>query len=164
MTLRLRAFCVRPSDGRNTFGVVDKRKSSELTCQCASAKYDKLVRGVDSGVSAEWLEERDSIERIDRINVEHYADTHVQCAPSGNYQSLQCANETCLCVSGQHGLPITDSDSILEHDLLVHNSKQHSRDPSIETLLGPRGVSTPAAVIYGALNTLACCEYSLVQY
>ena len=145
------AFCVNPSDGKNTFGVVDSHKGNDLRCKCSAAMRNKL----ENGGSNHW-DNRQFIDEINRINVDHLADTHIKCKPSGNYQELQCVNETCICVDEVHGFPMTNTEDIIDQ-LLLSKKKQDSIYSSASFRFDKSSVITPAAVIYGAMNTLACC-------
>ena len=85
--------------GKYTFGMTVKDSPTEsaenMTCQCAKMFQDKLVTG-----------------RVDRDYMEHYAEVHQKCDSSGNFEPLQCINQTCFCVDVKTGRPKFDQVAI----------------------------------------------------
>ena len=50
--------------------------------------------------------------RVDRDYMEHYAEVHQKCDSSGNFEPLQCINQTCFCVDVKTGRPKFDQVAI----------------------------------------------------
>ena len=88
----IRCFCVEPESGQYTFGMTVKDSATEsaenVTCQCSQYFHERLVKG-----------------RVDKDYMEFHAQVHQKCDSSGNFEPLQCINQTCFCVDVKTGKP-----------------------------------------------------------
>ena len=91
----IRCFCVNPSDGKFTFGMTVKDSTTEsaqnVSCKCADHFHTTL-----------------ELHRNDKQNMQHYAQVHQKCDTAGNFEKLQCINQTCFCVDEKTGKPEFD--------------------------------------------------------
>lgn len=142
-----RAYCVNPNDGKPTFGIIDSHRSVNQTCKCSQTMQDKLALAIDR------LDPSNKHNvQLDKVITVFNSDTHMKCKFSGNFQEVQCMNETCLCVNEKTGKPILDPKEIINNDWARNNAK------TLYQPLKPEYVRWQSAVVYGALNRLVCCK------
>ncbi|XP_054169311.1 uncharacterized protein LOC128966487, partial [Oppia nitens] len=97
-----KCFCVNPIDGKPTFGLSLRSSAENITCQCAQHFYEKFT----------YDPSRNKQYDVDLANLEHWSQIHSKCDHTGNYEALQCINQTCFCVDEKTGRPLASKTSM----------------------------------------------------
>lgn len=108
--------------------------------------YEKLSLGIDR-----LAPERNDI-KLDKVITEFFADTHMKCSHTGNFQQVQCINETCTCVDEKTGQPVLNVKELLIENSIVEKANILYQPKE------PEYIHWPVVVAYGAANRLVCCK------
>lgn len=177
-----KAYCVDSENGKAIFGVADFGKLADATCKCSNAMYQKLSKIELNSNRIDFQERERAFENLDSINTDHYADTHIKCSSTGDYNKMQCINETCLCLNEGTGVPLTTIGELLqlkhENELLAQSQKKPAKDsakgrknddedateppptesPEMKKYKGSQEVHGSAVTMFGAFKALPCCK------
>lgn len=121
-------------------------RSINQTCKCSETMQDKLSLAINR------LNPDVHDTELDKVITKFNSDTHMKCKFSGNFQEVQCINNTCLCVDEKYGRPILDPKEIINIDWARKKAKILYQPKQ------PKYIRWQSAVAYGAINRLVCCK------